>query len=82
MRKILLFAVLTGMLAAGGTAFARVDVGVGINVGVPAPPPVPVPVPVVVGAPPPAVVVEKGDHGRHLGHYKKHKHKGKNRMHH
>ncbi len=80
MRRILLFAVLTGMLAAEGTAFAQVDVGVGINVGVPAPPPPPVPVAVVPAAPPaPVVVVPRGDRGRHLGHYK---HKGWRHRHH
>ncbi|HET6418577.1 MAG TPA: hypothetical protein VFG19_00380 [Geobacteraceae bacterium] len=87
MRKILLFAVLTGMLATGGTALARVDVGVGINVGVPAPPvPVavvpaaPAPVVVVPAAPPaPVVVVPRGDRGRHLGHYR---HRGWHHRHH
>ncbi len=80
MKKYFLVAVAAVVLSVEGIAMAEVSVGVGINVngGVPMPPPMPVPV--VVAAPPaPVVVVQKGDRGRHLGHYK---HKCRHGKHH
>ncbi len=66
MRKTLLLAVLAGSLASAGISSAGVDVGINVRAGLPVPPPV------IVAAPPPVpvVVVPKGDHGKHLGHYK------------
>lgn len=61
------------VLALSGAAFAGVDASVNIGISNPAPA-----VSVRVGTPPPpppVVVIEKGDNGKHLGHYKKGKKK-------
>ncbi len=71
LRKLIGAAVV--LCASAGFATAGVDVNV--RADLPAPPPPPgVKVQVGAPAPPQPVVVKKGDHGKHLGQYKKKKH--------
>jgi hypothetical protein len=77
--KKLIFGATATVFALSGIAFAGVDANVNIGIGTPSPN-----VNVRIGTPAPqprvTVIEQKGDNGKHLGHYKKkgkkkHKHK-------
>jgi hypothetical protein len=70
--KKLICGATAGLFALSGVALAGVDANVNIGIRTPAPPNVNV----RIGAPAPpqprvTVIEQKGDNGKHLGHYKK-----------